>query len=284
MKDIVYISDQLEIKYPAFKKNLTKILTDNGNRLKIITGTKDIWCRDYMPLIGSHGQLVRFIYHPSYLDKNKKDRASITNVDNILTTTYEVSGKSMSRWQYIKTNIKLDGGAIEVLGNQGIISSRIFKENNTNSLELLVDIKRLLGLQKITVVPEYPDDFTGHVDGLVRFIDHNTVLINNLSNEEPEEWIINFKSSLHNAGYKMEELPYRAYENEDKDDAKGIYMIFLNLNDLIIMPSFTFNQEDKKAKQTLEKLYPGKKVVPIYATDLAKEGGIVNCVTWNKQL
>ena len=256
MKDIVYISDQLEIKYPAFKKNLTKILTDNGNRLKIITGTKDIWCRDYMPLIGSHGQLVRFIYHPSYLDKNKKDRASITNVDNILTTTYEVSGKSMSRWQYI----------------------------NTNSLELLVDIKRLLGLQKITVVPEYPDDFTGHVDGLVRFIDHNTVLINNLSNEEPEEWIINFKSSLHNAGYKMEELPYRAYENEDKDDAKGIYMIFLNLNDLIIMPSFTFNQEDKKAKQTLEKLYPGKKVVPIYATDLAKEGGIVNCVTWNKQL
>lgn len=281
MKDIVYISDKLEIRFSAFAKNLIAILEANGNQIKIIKDTKDIWCRDYMPVIGSLGNLVRFVYQPNYL-QYKKYRDKITNVDTILTEAYSLGNNNDRRkWDYLKSNIKLDGGAIEVYRDQAIISDRVFRDNKIDEFELLVNIKRLLGLKKITVIPQHPKDFTGHVDGLVRFVDSDTVLINDLANEEPEEWVFGFKMALYNAGYNIEELPYRAYKNKG-DDARGIYMNFLKLNDLIIMPTFTFDEEDNEAKKKLEHLFPGKKIETIYASDLAKEGGIVNCVTWNK--
>ncbi|MDH5398316.1 MAG: agmatine deiminase family protein [Cyclobacteriaceae bacterium] len=147
---------------------------------------------------------------------------------------------------------------------------------------LLTYIKRLLGLKRIHVVPPHPYDEFGHVDGLVRYIDHETVLINDLSNEEPGWWVKDFKKAIAATGYKTEELPYRPNDKGNAMDAKGIYMNFLKLYDLIIMPAFTFEKEDKAAKETLEHLYPGRMVETIYATDLAKEGGIVNCVTYER--
>ena len=186
----------------------------------------------------------------------------------------------------MKTDIVLDGGAFEVYEDQAIISAVVFEENKCKDAAgkeaLLTDIKRLLGLKKIHVVPPHPDDEFGHVDGLVRYIDHETVLINDLSNEEPEWWVTSFNIAIGNTGYKTEELPYRPNDKGDAMDAKGIYMNFLKLYDLIIMPAFSFEKEDKAAKETLERLYPGRKVETIYATDLAKEGGIVNCVSWER--
>ena len=48
------------------------------------------------------------------------------------------------------------------------------------------------------------------------------------------------------------------------------------------MPTFTFKKEDEEARKKLEQLFPGRRVESINATDLAKEGGIVNCVTWDR--
>jgi len=84
---------------------------------------------------------------------------------------------------------------------------------------------------------------------------------------------------LKGKGYKIEILPYRAYNNK-RDDAKGIYMNFLLLPDLIVMPYFNFDKEDKEAVETVKKLYPGRDVETVYGTDLAKKGGIINCITW----
>jgi len=48
--DMVFISDRLEEKYPALVDGLRRILTDHDIPLRTIEGTKDIWCRDYMPI------------------------------------------------------------------------------------------------------------------------------------------------------------------------------------------------------------------------------------------
>jgi len=102
----------------------------------------------------------------------------------------------------------------------------------------------------------------------------------NLTKEGPEEWVYCFKMALYNAGYKMESLPYRAYKNKG-DDAKGIYMNFLKLPDIIVMPTFTYEKEDIKAAEKLAQVFPGRENKTIYSTDLAKKGGLINCVTWN---
>lgn len=273
MKKIVYISDKLKNAFPAFKRNLTHILENSGYTVKEIRETKDIWCRDYMPIKGADNHLVRFKYEPSYLNKYKKWRETITNVYEILQP---------GKWNYKKSNIKLDGGSIEILNDQGIISDRVFRDNtNEDEITLLTTIKRLLGLKKLTIIPQHPKDFTGHVDGLVRFIDRKTVLINDLTKEGPEEWVLGFKMALYNAGYKMESLPYRAYSDKG-DDARGIYMNFLKLPDLIVMSTFTYKNEDNKAAEKLAQVFPGREIKTIYSTDLAKKGGIINCVTWTR--
>lgn len=273
MKMIVYISDRLKSAFPAFKKNLTGILENSGYTVKEIRDTKDIWCRDFMPIKGAGNQLVRLKYEPSYLTKDEKWRKTMTNVDDIL---------QHGKWNYKKSDIKLDGGSIEIHNDQGIISDRVFKENtNEDEITLLTTIKRLLGLKNLTVIPQHPKDFTGHVDGLVRFIDRKTVLINDLTKEGPEEWVLGFKMVLYNAGYKMDTLSYRAYNNKG-DDARGIYMNFLKLPDLIVMPTFTYKNEDKKAAEKLAQVFPGREIKTIYSTDLAKKGGIINCVTWTR--
>lgn len=200
-----------------------------------------------------------------------------------------------------KSDIILDGGAIELFGDQGIISDRVFRDNKMfalkSELDLIEKIKDKLSLKKIIVVPQFPYDFTGHVDGLVRFIDDNRILINELSSELSgaqkdikernnvyrarliEQWTYSFRSALMNAGLVIEELTYTADRNTNAKDATGIYLNFLKLDNLIIMPTYNDPPNDHKAEEILRRVYH-KEVITIYSTDLAKEGGVINCVTW----
>lgn len=71
------------------------------------------------------------------------------------------------------SDINLDGGNVVMYGNKAIITDRIFPENPDRPREeLLTELSRL---------PEY--DFTGHADGMMRFVDSNTVLVNNLDQD-----------------------------------------------------------------------------------------------------
>ena len=273
LKKSVYVSHLLKDNFPPVLKYIGEILKKYNYDIKEIRDTNDIWCRDYMPVRAYGGELVRFTYKPSYLQSSEANRKSITNIDEIL---------SGGKWTYRKTDIILDGGAIEIYQDQGIISDRVFSENPGIAPEqLIMDIKRLLELNTLTIVPAHPDDPFGHVDGMVRFVDRDTLLINDFANEYQKKWVLKFQASLINAGYRTESLPYKAYENNG-DDAKGIYINFLKLPNLIIMPSYTFNKGDKHAEEILAKLYPGRAVETVYSTDLAKKGGIINCITWSR--
>lgn len=286
----VYISDYLKntIRGKDVSKELHEIL---GDMLVEIPDNKNEWCRDYMPVKGSGGQLVLFKYLPSYivgratLEKTLPDQKVICE---ILGLKYETS------------EIILDGGAIEIIDDIGIVSDRVVFDNCSSWFNLkpsaLIEIKEKLKLDKLIIVPSDPWDFTGHVDGMVRFVNKNTVLINNRSTldeaikkctdkekEIYDLWQDNLRSSLTNAGLKIETLPCAVSLNENaKDsDATGIYLNFLLLDDKIIMPSFEQLPEyNKDAQEKLELLYQ-LEVYPIEASLLAeKGGGIINCVTW----
>jgi agmatine deiminase len=84
-----------------------------------------------------------------------------------------------------------------------------------------------------------------------------------------------------NANLKMHYIPTSIPENSPESSGEGIYINFLNLEDMIIMPSYN-NPTDKEAARVLTKLYDNKPVQKVYAGDLSKEGGMINCVTWIK--
>ena len=48
--NVVYFSEWLKKDYPDIFKGLVRILNKHNVAYDIIPNTKDVWCRDYMPL------------------------------------------------------------------------------------------------------------------------------------------------------------------------------------------------------------------------------------------
>ena len=283
----IWFSPLLERQFPEAFKEIIRALEDSALKYGLLDNTSDIWCRDYMPVKGADGEMVLFRYFPSYLRNSEKGRKSITGQDAI----FKCLGRKC------KTSaIILDGGAIEIHKDQGIVSDRLFRDNyetwGNDEKGLLEELRKVLSLRELFVVPQHPYDFTGHVDGLVRFIDEKRVLINDLMpeykqmKEDPnsyrkkliEQWYYPFKMALHNANLECEELVCMISENEKDSDAYGIYLNFLLLDDLVVVPGFD-HKNDEVARLKLENIYD-RKAITVQATELAKEGGIINCVTW----
>jgi agmatine deiminase len=305
-KHEVYISTHL----PHAVNNNTKYGEEAYNALKSINeieikeienSSKNVWCRDYMPVKSARGKYIRFTYQPAYMRGMKKYENNFPDVEMIL---------QKFGLEATPSDIVLDGGAIEIFGNKGIVSDRVFRDNkNKTATEIYNELKKVLGLDQLIVIPQYPYDFTGHVDGLVRFIDENRVVVNDLNKELKqseadenqyrkkliENWVYAFQSALISAGMEINELPDSLPENGSPNSGEGIYINFLLLDDLIIMPAYGDKKEkevmktdkevmktDDAAMEKLAGLYDVRKVIKVNAKKLSQMGGMINCVTWTK--
>jgi agmatine deiminase len=288
-KEIIYISAHLgnTIFGKPVVAQLKKELEPRGYTIiEIEKHNNNDWSRDFLPVKASNGKLVKFIYAPIYLTEAIKWKKTIPDVKQILS--------DLEIEDYSDSDLKLDGGAIEVFGDQAIVSDRVLRENidKFSIDETLAKIKEKLALKRLIVVPEYPDDFTGHVDGIARFIDVNTVLVNAESPDNEYElnrykkkmhtnWYYSFHSVFKNMGIKTETIPYTFYKDEKGKDCLGLYTNFLKLDELIVMPEYKM-PEDDKASEILQRLYE-RPVIRIDSRELAKKGGMINCVTWEKK-
>ena len=166
--DVVYVSDRLEPRHPALVARLRDILKDHGIALGVIRGTKDIWCRDYMPVQVGPGEFVRFRYAPDYL---RGYGHLITRPDDIEPIP-EVE-------RCVDSEIVLDGGNVVGWGSRCIVTDKVFRENPTLQRdELIGRLTALLGVEDLIVIPKEPYDMVGHADGVVRFLDEDTVVVN----------------------------------------------------------------------------------------------------------
>lgn len=271
--EVVYLSSLMASQYPETCKRLTDILNKHNITFAFLEGTKDIWCRDYMPVQTLSGKLIQFKYDPSYLKdpKYSNSRSDVRHVDEINGITPFFS------------DINLDGGNVVMYGNKAIITDRVFYENPGWSEEnLKAELSKLLECE-IIVIPAYKpkDDFTGHADGMMRFVDSSTVLVNNLDQDfgYMKNAII---KALDNANLKYINFPW--FEHKIKgntEHAIGIYLNYLEIGDLIIMPIFGVpGNKDDEALAKLKEVFPNKVIETIDYNDIALSGGILNCTTW----
>ncbi len=271
---VVYMSALLTSKYPATCKSLTDILDKHSIAYKFLEGTKDIWCRDYMPVQNTEGQLIQFKYDPSYLKGNPEFEASRSDVRHV----DEVNGIMPTF-----SNINLDGGNVVLHGKKAIITDRVFDENKDLSRdEIRKQLAELLKAQ-IIVIPALAKsyDFTGHADGMIRFVDENTVIGNELSDDSPT-FQKNMERAMRLANLTYIEFPYFNYEIKgNTDHAIGVYLNYLEVGDLIVMPVFGVpGNRDAEALAKLKEVFPNKTIETIDYNDVALSGGILNCTTW----
>ena len=63
----VYFSGLLHKWYPNIAGEIYRILAKNNIPYKEFEGTKDVWCRDFLPVQVSDSKFVQFIYDPPCL-------------------------------------------------------------------------------------------------------------------------------------------------------------------------------------------------------------------------
>jgi len=268
--NFLYLADTLPTKYPDFYKRFENVLK-NGNLLfGFLPQTKNVWAVDYMPIQTDLNKFVRFVYNPSYL-QTKKYLKTISDVDEIC--------KAIGI-ETFKTGIIIDGGNVTRWTNKVIMTDRVFKDNPTyERKQLIKELYELLQVNKIYFVPEQPGDFTGHSDGMVRFVDEHTVIINDYK-QEKEEFYRAFEIAIHNTGLDYITIPYNVYDNKSNDHANGDYINYLQMENTIIIPTFDIKEDDLAVKQ-LETIFAGQNIQTIESNEIAYDGGILNCITWN---
>jgi hypothetical protein len=84
---------------------------------EVIPGTKDIWCRDYMPVQVEEDSFCQFVYRPDYL----RGHGHLINPP-------EACRLPLMR-HYSREDIAPDGGNVVASRTRVILTDKVFKEN-----------------------------------------------------------------------------------------------------------------------------------------------------------
>ena len=271
--NFLYLADKLnQEKYSAFLARFEKVLIENDIQYEYLSNTKDIWAVDFMPVQIRADKFVQFEYEPDYL-QGKTKRKTISDVDSICNSINLLP---------VKSKLIVDGGNVIRTNDKVIMCDKVFKENsNLSEKELIKQLRDTFEVDNLFFVPWDKTDFTGHADGMVRFIDNDTVLINDYSKEEPI-YQRTFRMALYNAGLDWREIPYNPYDNNSQYNAEGVYLNYLQMKQAVIVPTFK-RKEDEKVVKILEQVFKGQTIATVDSNEIAIEGGILNCITWNIQ-
>ena len=266
----VYMSEILKKKYPDTCNRLISILEKHKVKYSFLKATKDIWCRDYMPVQTPSGKLIQFTYDPSYLRDNKEWEDSRSDVKEVCR---------LNNIEALFSDINLDGGNVLICDGRAIISDRVFSENpDRDKDEIVKELGQLLECE-IIIIPAENDDMTGHADGMVRFVNRNIILGNNLE-AEYKYWRERMQKVIEKYNLKYINMPFFVPKDSKHPlSAIGVYVNYLEVDNLIVLPVFG-KEEDNQAITIIKEAFPGKAVETIDYNDVAYEGGLLNCTTW----
>jgi len=136
---------------------------------------------------------------------------------------------------------------------------------------------------EIYLIPRQPYDDLGHADGMLRWLDNDTLLVNDYSATiESKTFQVKFARALKKIPARLELLPYHPLYSRNKNrvqPAHGTYINFLDCRKVIFFPSFGEPDQDEEALNRMRSLTK-KKVVSVDCWEIAAQGGVLNCVTW----
>lgn len=264
---MIYLSYLLKTNdtyIPAAERLFTSLIA-HGVPYKLLKNTRDIWLRDFMPVKTKSGKYLSFRYEPSYL----------ANAPQLRTDFKTDIAPKFKLENLVYSDINLDGGNVVFSPSKEkvIISDRVFSENSgMGEAELTAKLEKLLEAS-VFIIPSLKSDMTGHADGMVRFADENTVVTN--APLSPYGFETKVKKSLQNYGFNVIDFPYFYSKG---DSAVGCYLNYLATEKSIFLPVFgvdTDNEAIELAKNIFDKT-----IIPVNINEIAKYGGLLNCIGW----
>ena len=282
------------ISEEKMEKSIISSLKGEGVKIDNITfhniPTNDSWIRDYGP---------NFIVH----DINNGSRKLAANNWHFDSwgRKYEwelddFAGKLIIEElgiQHFKTNIVLEGGAIDVngLGTCMTTKSCIMNPNRNNNIsfkDMERILKEYLGISKIIWLTGNieGDDTDGHIDNIARFVGSKKIVCAVEENEKDANYL-SLKNNYHylkpltdqdNNSLEIIPLPMPGYIGNRKMRLPASYLNFYISNKFVLIPIFDCPNDDI-AMATLASLFPDREIVPIPSKTIIWGLGSVHCLT-----
>lgn len=231
--------------------------------LPVASTKKEIWARDYMPVQLNDTDFLQYTYNPDYLRGTRGYLPDYRDIDRNLGLNV------------LDSDLVLDGGNIIKCGDKVILTDKIFQENPGYSQEeLLAKLEALLHAKPVIIPWDTLEEY-GHADGMVRYIADDRVLLNCYADFDPElrEKLLKALSPF----FHVEELHF----GERNFASNWGYINFLRVGNKLFIPQFGV-EEDESMFQQIQRCYKDCECYPVHGCEtLAKDGGVLNCVSWN---
>ena len=269
LTDTVFFSDLLPERCPTMYQSLDKILRENDIDHRLLRHTKDIWCRDYMPIQTSEKRFVFYKYNPDYL-QTKYYQRTITDVSRI-----ENIDCLRQDGEVFDLDLVIDGGNVVRCDDKIVMTEKVFFENKDKSRN---EVQRLLEEAfecDIIFLPWDRKEIFGHSDGIVHYVGDNRVLMTNYADFDAAK----SNKILNLLEKHVEVIPLR-YNVKRKHERSWAYINFLQIGNLVLVPQLGIPEDEQSLLQIRDAM-PRCKVMGVPALEAVRKGGALNCISWN---
>lgn len=290
-------------------KNLLKNSGCTGHNLHYyIINHMSIWTRDVGPIFvkGPQNKLhvVDFGFNNYSRGGNPDYIAVESQVDRLAAEQLNLP--------VIKANLISEGGAIESNGRGTIMvtESVVLRRNPQMSKEQIEkEYKRVLGVKKVIWLKKglAEDDHitTGHINEIARFANPHTILLAQILPAD------RYTNAISQESYRRMEENYQILRNATDQDGKPFRIIripmpptlygeadetgqipvrsYLNYavtNGAVLMQTYwqpgrsdILKTTESQVKDTLQQVFPGRRIIGINAENVNRWGGGIHCIT-----
>ena len=255
--------------------------------------TVDSWIRDYGPnfLLGPGGELAfnDWIFNAwgNKYEELKKDNSVPSRLESFLNVMKFSPG------------VVMEGGSIEVNGAGCVLTTEqcLLNPNRNPDLspaEIEQYLKDYLGVTKVLWLTEgiVGDDTDGHIDDLARFVAPNVIVTaveddpTDANYEILQDNLARLRSmtDVKETPFEIVTLPMPGIVGGSSTAARDLerlpasYANFYIANNTVLAPVFG-HANDVRAIETLQRLFPSRRVVPINCEPLVWGMGTIHCVS-----
>jgi agmatine deiminase len=256
--------------------------------------TDDSWARDSAPtfLLGPDGALGAVEWPFTGWGGFRTD----------CTETARMAGRviDLTGARRFAAPIALEGGAIHTDGQGTLLTTEeVVLDEDRNPGLTRADaeevLRQYLGVEKVVWLrAALEDDPTGgHVDDLACFVQPGVAVA--LSCEDPDdpqyeplrENIARLRAAETASGRALQVItidhPQRRLDPEDDHRRSSTYVNFYIANGAVLVPGFD-DPRDEPARETLKRLFPGRRVIQLQLRELARMAANMHCMTQQQPL
>lgn len=257
--------------------------------------TVDSWIRDYGPNFLLHREMRALAYNDWIFNAWGNKYEELKRDDTIPARLEATLG--VPRFE---PGIVMEGGSIEISGNGIVMTTEqcLLNPNRNPALDRVAiedNLRNYLGVQQVLWLGEgiVGDDTDGHIDDIARFVAPDTIVC--ALEDDPADANYELLQDNLRRLEKATDLKGRNFEivtlpmpgvvaaTNDKsprslDRLPASYANFYIANNVVLAPIFG-HDNDKRALDTLQRVFPTRRIVGINCEPLVWGMGTIHCVT-----